>query len=310
MKRLEADSFDKARNFLMTNGRNLEKELYRFEFEAGSKEEVLEALKAYQNEDGGFGKKMEADFQLDCSSPMATSHAFQIFKALDVSGEHAMVKDAIGYLIDSYDDVNGRWHAVPPEVNDVPHAPWWHYDHEHKRVMVEAAWGNPNAELTGYLLRYSELVPKELRENLKSRSLSHFQELDTLDMHETFCYLRLADELDTEEKTLIVEKVKEHIPELVNMDREQWKHYGMQPVQLATHPQSEFYSLLEKQVEENLDYIISSQQPDGSWLPNWEWGQYEEDWLKAREQWKGILTYQNLKLLKAYDRINHQLINT
>ncbi|MGM7700393.1 hypothetical protein ACSVDE_01640 [Pseudalkalibacillus sp. Hm43] len=310
MKLLTNQSFNNARNWIMENGRELEKALFRYHFENGTKEEVMEALQFYQNEDGGFGKKMEPDFQLEISSPMAASHAFQIFKELEVGADHPMVREAMHYLLTVYDDENGRWHAVPPEVNQVPHAPWWHYDHENERVMVEAAWGNPNAELAGYLLRYHPLTPEDMRENLKQRALTHFQELDAIDMHETFCYLRLADELKDEERKMIIEKVREHVPELVNVKKEQWKSYGMQPVQLAEHPQSSFYGQLKENVEENLDYIIDQQQADGSWHPNWEWGQYEHDWPKAKEQWKGILTLQNLKLLKVYDRLESQTVKS
>jgi hypothetical protein len=164
--------------------------------------------------------------------------------------------------------------------------------------------------LTGYLLRYEQLSPEDMRTNLKERALARFQELDSLDMHETFCYLRLADELKAHERSSVLEKVQEHVPELVNVKPEQWQHYGMQPVQIAHDPQSPFYEPLKESVEENLDYIIEQQNSDGSWHPNWEWGQYEEDWPKAKEEWKAILTYENLKLLKAYDRIASQTVKS
>ncbi|WP_221568014.1 hypothetical protein [Alkalihalobacillus sp. TS-13] len=310
MKYLDEKSFDRAKKYLLDNGRELEKALFRYHFEDGSKEDVLSALRAYRNADGGFGNRMEPDFQLEISSPMSTSKAFQIFKELQVPGDHPMVKDALRYLLENFDQDKGRWHAVPPEVNDVPHAPWWHYDHENERVMVEAAWGNPNAELTGYLLRYKEFSPEEMHENLKSRAISHFKELDTLDMHETFCYLRLAEELDTSDREMIFDKVKEHIPELVNLKREQWPNYGMQPVQLAASPESPFYKDMKEEVGDNLDYIIEQQHSDGSWHPNWEWGQYEQDWPKAKDEWKGILTYENLKFLRDYGRVEKQAVQS
>ncbi|MCF6136388.1 hypothetical protein [Pseudalkalibacillus berkeleyi] len=310
MKRLSDQSFKDARDFLMKNGRDLEKSLFRYYFEDGSKEDVLQASKVYQNEDGGFGNKIEPDFQLEISSPMATSNAFQIFKELELSDDHPMIREAMTYLLTSYDDEKGRWHAVPAEVNDVPHAPWWHYDHEKEQVMVEAAWGNPNAELTGYLLRYKQLSPEEMTENLKERSLTHFQALDAIDMHETLCYLRLADELSNFDRKMIIDKVLEHLPELVDTKPEQWSHYGMQPVQVAHNPSSPFYEPLKYSVEENLDYIIDQQDGDGAWHPNWEWGQYEYDWPKAKADWKGILTLKNLKLLKSFDRIESYTVKS
>ncbi|WLD94278.1 prenyltransferase/squalene oxidase repeat-containing protein [Alkalihalobacillus sp. AL-G] len=310
MKRLDEQSFRKAKEYLFIHGRRLEQALFNYHFENGSEDDVLDALREFQNEDGGFGNRIEPDFQLDQSSPMATTLAFQIFKELNLSSDHPMVRDGMTYLLKTYHSEKGRWHALPPEVNNVPHAPWWHYDNEKERVMVEASWGNPNAEISGYLLRYKELVPEEVATNLKGRCLAHFKALDTLDMHETFCFLRLAGELSQIERDPIIEKVKEHIPELVNLKREQWANYGMQPVQLVKGVQSPFYEMMKESVEENLDYVIEKQHSDGSWHPNWEWGQYENDWPESKELWKGILTYEKLKLLKSHGRLETQTVKS
>ncbi|WP_257348404.1 hypothetical protein [Pseudalkalibacillus decolorationis] len=310
MKRLDSNSFQKAKDYLFEHGRRLEQALFNYYFESGSKDDVIDALREYQNEDGGFGKKIEPDFQLDQSSPMATTIAFQVFKELDLTSDHPMVREAITYLLKNYHPEKGRWNAVPREVNDVPHAPWWHYDEAQERVMVESAWGNPNAEITGYLLRYKELVPREVSNNLRERCLAHFEGLDNLDMHETLCYLRLAEELSLSEQEKINDKIQEHIPELVNLKREQWGNYGLQPVQLADRPDSAFYEMMKESVEENLDYAIEQQENDGSWHPNWQWGQYEHDWPKAKVAWQGILTYGQLKLLKSFGRLETQSVKS
>ena len=48
--------FEKARGFVYRNARPLELARWRFHFENGSADDVVTALSAFQNEDGGFGQ--------------------------------------------------------------------------------------------------------------------------------------------------------------------------------------------------------------------------------------------------------------
>ena len=48
-------NYNKARSFVYKNARPLDLARWKYLFEGGSKEDVLTALAAYQNEDGGFG---------------------------------------------------------------------------------------------------------------------------------------------------------------------------------------------------------------------------------------------------------------
>jgi len=48
-------NFEKAANFIWENGRLLERRLFEYFFLGGSKDGVLQAIRAYQNEDGGIG---------------------------------------------------------------------------------------------------------------------------------------------------------------------------------------------------------------------------------------------------------------
>ena len=54
------NAFEKARRFMYRSARPVELARWQYHFEQGSKENVLKALAAYQNEDGGFGHGLEA----------------------------------------------------------------------------------------------------------------------------------------------------------------------------------------------------------------------------------------------------------
>ena len=54
----------------------------------------------------------------------------------------------------------------------------------------------------------------------------------------------------------------------------------------------------------NLDDVIARQQDDGSWSPPWSWGDlYPEAWAQAKDEWAGILTFNTLKQLQAFERL-------
>lgn len=66
-----------------------------------------------------------------------------------------------------------------------------------------------------------------------------------------------------------------------------------------THPFYEKYKLL---VEHHLDFIIETQQSDGSWTPDWSWGETEY-WEIVRKKLQGVITLRNISVLKNFGRI-------
>ncbi|WP_090795334.1 hypothetical protein [Paenibacillus sp. GP183] len=73
--KLSFEKFEAAHNYLMKNGRDLEQELFRFYFENGSLQTLLDVLSSYQGEDGGF-KNMGEGNPISTNA-MDTSMAFQ-----------------------------------------------------------------------------------------------------------------------------------------------------------------------------------------------------------------------------------------
>jgi hypothetical protein len=57
---------------------------------------------------------------------------------------------------------------------------------------------------------------------------------------------------------------------------------------------------------ENLDFVIATQNADGSWSPTWSWfGAFPDEWPQAERDWRSVLTLERLEWLHAYDRIAH-----
>lgn len=146
-----------AKQFVMEEARPLEKELYAHYFAGSSFEGPLRELALFQNEDGGFGNGFEPDMRAKCSSAYATSEAMRTLRELEVSSTHPMVKRAVQYLVDSYDEETGVWLVAPPEANESPHAPWMGYG-KHIERQWDGFLANPRKAIVGHLVHYSSLV--------------------------------------------------------------------------------------------------------------------------------------------------------
>lgn len=304
MVKLTSELFERAKNFLKEYSRKIDLRLFEYYFESGSVDSVLNVLQTYQNHDGGFGNGIEPDFRLKSSSPMATTIAMQYLRELNVSSDNELVQRAIKYFLNTFDHEKRLWHGVPKETNNEPHAPWWHYNEDQGRSPVEQCWGNPNAEIVGYLHQYSELVPQDFLHMITDVAIEELKKLpDKMEMHEMLCYLRMAETLPLPQKSQVLEKLRKTVRQVASLDPNEWKGYSAKPLWFAPTPKSPVFELIKDEVELNLDYEIQNQSEEGSWTPNWFWGQYEEAWKQAEQEWKGYLTVKTLKSLHDYGRV-------
>ncbi|HEY6737560.1 MAG TPA: hypothetical protein VI076_01820, partial [Actinopolymorphaceae bacterium] len=71
---------ERARRFLATHGRVLDRRRFDLALGTGSAAAALAALEAYGNEDGGYGAGLEPDLRSVTSQPVAAMHAFEVFE--------------------------------------------------------------------------------------------------------------------------------------------------------------------------------------------------------------------------------------
>ncbi|TDL78781.1 hypothetical protein [Peribacillus frigoritolerans] len=297
MKKFTQVQFLKAREFMLKKARKVDRALFLFDFENGSKEDVLMELKAYQNEDGGFGNGLEPDFRYSDSSALASTIGMQYLSRVNANEEDDILNKVIAYFVQTFHTELPGWEKVPPEVESAPRAPWWNYQ------KSGDDWGNPNAEILGYLFEYERFIPESMLSQMTDYAIGHLRDIKEYEFHELLCYLRLTER----GPQVISREMTVHIDEFVNKciirNPEDWKGYGLQPAGVIQSPSSRYYPLFSESVEQNLDFIIGQQTDDGSFAPAWSWGQYEETWLIAREEWKGSLTLEKLRLLREFNRI-------
>jgi hypothetical protein len=114
---------EKARGFIMSNARLLERRLYEVRFEGLSPEYAGRVVKAYQNPDGGLGHALEPDERCPSSQPLFVSFGL-------VAMEEAGYRDTEFALslcdyLQSVADENGLVSFFTENVFDYPVAGHW-----------------------------------------------------------------------------------------------------------------------------------------------------------------------------------------
>lgn len=302
MQTLSPQKQAKAVAFINQHARPLEQALYAYYFQNGSADQVLAALSHFQNPDGGFGKALEADVRVASSSVISTSVAFQKFRETITPASHPMVQAASRYLLATIDPQQDLWPIIPPNVDDAPHAPWWHYDPDLTRYSI-----NPRVELVGYLFDYPTLFPADLRTRLLDTVVSHLLNgPDEMEMHDLMCYLRLSETktLPEDIRVSLIEKLRKIVNGAVSRDPNTWGGYGLTPLSVVNTPTSPFADLFPTELDLNLDYEIAKQPEEGYWSPTWTWEDVSaQAWAVAKQEWSGVITLNNLLLFKQFGRL-------
>lgn len=307
MLKLSKESFLKVSYLLKNNTRDLEKCLFEYYFENGSCKNVIVELKKYQNIDGGFGKALESDFRLPNSSPMATSIGIRILTEIEETKEtRDIIKSALKYLEFTFNEKRNGWYALPKEVNNYPHAPWWNFDEEKGMTIIDKNWGNPSAEILAYLYKYKEYVNKIEINYLIDYAIHYIENKRHFDSeNELFCYIKLFEVLPEELKSKLKKRISYDISEVIEYDSEKWGEYVPLPLDFVSSPEKESFGVKSDKIDENLDYYVALIEGCGGNLINPPWGEgfYQGSLSPAYNEWKGVLTLKILKSLDNYNRI-------
>src|SRR4030042_4738050 len=230
---LTRKAFDASRKFIENSARPLEVAWFPRAFDGASITPVLDALKTYQNPDGGFGHALEPDFRAGESSVLCTSHAFQIFRSINANSDDSIVSSAIAYLLSTLDRTEAHWRIIPRMVQDSPHAPWW--DQTGRESNFDSFSLNPTAEILGYLYDYLGDQHRAVLSLVSQRVINQLSGLEQIEMHELLCCLRLlqTQRLPEEIERPVHQKVHQKVDEIISTDPEQWKGYGLRPLRVV-----------------------------------------------------------------------------
>jgi hypothetical protein len=287
--------------WLLKNGRKLEIETYRYLYDHGTKEEVIQALKTYQNEDGGFAHGLEPDYWTTASNPIDTWTAIHTLRLLDLPKDHGMIESTLSYLEHTPYKENGMYFFRIPENNAFPHAPWWHYDDENR-----ISGYNPTASLVGFILRYADKDSSLYKEAYVTYEtmIERFMGSPTDEVHELRCFIELYLDLHgTFDLEPVREKLSRQVEKIINPDINAWfTTYTPTPTQLIRSPETPGYERIRDLLHQEIDMIRKHLEKELSWGVTWSWGQYEEAFEKAKKDWESVLALGSLLLFDRFDR--------
>lgn len=310
MKGLSPEQSRRAREFLKTEARPLDRALFEHRFEGAPAHHVLVELAQYQNEDGGFGHALEPDVRTPSSSALATGIGLSVLKELECSSDHVMVTSAVRFLRHTFDEQTQVWRVIPQDANDYPHAPWWHDDGGSLARTFDSYLVIPRTQIVALLHRYSALVPATWLEAVTEATVTAVETLEDNTFGGGGDALRYALDLaETESlpqrfKNRLRPRLRELTTRVVCRDPQEWSGYCATPLKIAPTQQSVVADTLWDDLQTHLDYAIEHQSSEGTWDPTWTWDDlYPEAWKEARLEWRGHLTLETLTTLRVYRRI-------
>ncbi len=309
MKKLDARSFEEIRRWMYRNARPIDLARWKFHFENGDKATVLEALSAYQNEDGGFGNAIDCDNWNPNSTPYNVGQAIGVFRELELYDPlHPMVQKALHYLETTSCFSDKGWPFTIPSNDAYPHAPWWAYSEENNRQNGYHATGN----LAGYILRCgdekSSLYAKTVM--VADGMMEKLRGADVLENHEIGAYgALLCDLLEAGlarrfDGAYLKQRLRAIVDAAIERDAAKWGSYSMRPSMYMRSPENPLYAGNEAVMDMELDYLIDTRHRGGAWDISWVWEDYPKEFAVSERWWQGAHAVWNLLLLKNFGRLN------
>ena len=301
--------FEKARAFIYRNARPLDLARWKYHFENGCREAVMEALICYQNEDGGFGHGIEPDFLNPNSTPIATWAAAEMITEIGWEDKyHPVIKGILQYLESGADfsAEHKQWLNTVPTNNEYPHAIWWECN------GVGELRYNPTAALAAFILRYAQqgstVYKLGCETAVQAVEWLLSQEL-FVEQHITSCFISLYNAMKHISAQLVdMSAFESRLKALVNccicQEKDKWGvEYVTMPSDMFLSRDSIFYSDNAELAEYESQHIRRSQQPDGSYPVPWQWWTDYKEYEVSANFWRSAIIIKNMRYLKGFGAI-------
>ena len=271
-----------ARTFLYANARVLERRRFELLFDGGAKEPVLDALRAYRNDDGGFGHAIEPDMRAPDSQSVGVQTAMEILHEIGAHDD-PMIGPAADWLASITRDDGG----IPFVLEtDAPHAPWWQFS-DASSVTQTAANA---AALHNLSLRHPWL---ERADEFLFGQIAQLDARDLTDIGIGYDVLFSVHFLDAHPDDARATAALDALAPIPAAD-----HGSELPSALDLSPVPDSRSRRLFDVERDLDALEQAQDQDGGWRVAWP------DWNAAASvEWRGVATVGALSLLRANGRV-------
>ncbi len=262
---LSKEQFLKARDFILTNARMIERRLFDFHFGSGNIEGVYHAVYAYRNVDGGFGHGMEPDTASPESQPLFSIMALETLDEIGYLTPELILKDFMPY----FESVTTAKGGIPWMFQPKGEYPC----EDHFKTVKEWAALSTTAPLLGILEKHHIDIPW-----MKKAEEFVWDEMERIQERHVFCNLCVPRRLQFLQYTKNREKAEKAITDLrkwimadgiLCKDRldDGWGLYQKpHSLNYAPTPNSILRSLFsDDTIEADLTNLIHKQKDDGRW---------------------------------------------
>ena len=281
-----------ASAFINANARVLERRRFAHQFEGASPEPVLHALRAYRNDDGGFGHAIEPDMRAPTSQPVGIHTAMEILHEIGAHDD-PMIAPAADWLATVTRDDGG----IPFVLEDAmayPHAPWWQYEDGSSNIQtpVNAAALHGLGAQHPWLDGADEFCFRQIAQ----LDLSGLTTQPGYALQFGVAFLNAHPDAARAEAAL--DELAPALEPLKAVEADPSAEVTS-PLDLAPTPGSRSRRLFDDAtIARHLDAVEQAQQDDGGWRVSWP------DWNAAAAlEWRGVATVNALNLLRANGRV-------
>lgn len=287
----------KAKDFIRQNARPPELAEFRCHLENGPAQALAEALKPYQNPDGGFGHALEPDNWNPHSSPISTNDAIgRLFAAgaLDKAGD--MCQAMVRYLTSGqgFDAEKQRWLFAIDTNKDAPHAVWWE-----KQGDGISGW-NPTVSLAAFLVCMGAPGPWR---GLVSEAFRDLGQPGEKSGDGAKCYMLAWNLLkhygigDVVDLGRAQGLIRELLAGTVCQDTAKYGvEYAPTPSWFFFEDSPFRFPGAEPLIQAELDLLGRQQLEDGGFDITWQWyTPFEEAFKQARDWWRPRVTLEKLR---------------
>jgi hypothetical protein len=286
----------RAKGFIYRNARLLDRKRFEYFFEGGTAEVVLKALRAYQNEDGGFGNALEPDIRCPSSQPEPTHMALSIMD--DLGDPDPELLDGILRYLRKITLPGGGIPFVFKDASDYPHAPWWSAGQDEQPSI------NPTGAIIG-LLQKQKTRTDFLQEEWFKQNEAYIERVleqgEPSGYHDAVQWITYLQYCPDREKTgSLRSKLDDWLRCTHSIERDPTAGGYVHKV-LDWAPNHGSYAnkfITQEERDQHLQCLLDQQQEDGGWPVNWP-----QISLGAEMEWRGWITVERLKTLRSYGRI-------
>ncbi len=287
-----------AIKYVLQNARPLDLAVYKYFFENGSKESVIDELSKFQNADGGFGNALEPDFFNPNSSPIATNDAIITLSRVNaLDRDSDIVKGIVSYLNshDSFNEDKKRWLFAIDSNKDYPHAIWW----EKKGDGISKL--NPSVSLAAFMVCYGNRTP--LYEEIIKEGFEYLQTGGEVSGDDINCYLFACEFLtknsinDIVDLNVFKDLLSEAVESCICKDISKYGvEYVPMPSVFFTEKYSEFITPeIKPLITAEKDILGKLQMEDGGFDITWKWyTPYPDEYEQAKAWWRPRITVDKL----------------